>query len=506
MGQSTVEPTSSNQGATSRFGWPRTLRARLALSHALMLLLALVLGLGLSSAVLMRESRRAQLEQMEELAVPLMVELAVVGHRRWILPPLRDRIYAELLGQQAAELGVRLLLLDRDGRVEVDTGTATVDPLPSGTRIDALAPTITRLASEASGARTIVREAVEPVGDGLALFRDQRVVLASDPFPATSALAVVAPPERPVVVGRLALGFAVILAASLGLAAAVALAVSRRIAAPVTALAEAADAMAAGHLRQNVAGEGDDEVGRLVASFNAMSRRIAAVDRSQRRLLANVAHELRTPLTSVQGYVRALRDGVARTPAERERALQTVEAEAARMGRLVAGLLDLARLESGQAKLEPVSVDLLSAFERVRARFAPLAAERGIDLRARAAPGPGLAVLADDDRLAQVLGNLVDNALRHTARGGAVELAGCRRDAATVEISVSDTGTGIGGERLAQLTGGLSHAVLPRQQGDGLGLGFAIVREIVSAHGGTVTIESTEGQGTTVTVGFPAAL
>ena len=73
MGQSTVEPTSSNQGATRRLGWPRTLRARLALSHALVLLLALVLGLGLSSAVLLRESRRAQLEQMEELAVPLMV-------------------------------------------------------------------------------------------------------------------------------------------------------------------------------------------------------------------------------------------------------------------------------------------------------------------------------------------------------------------------------------------------------------------------------------------------
>lgn len=503
MGQSTVEPTSSNQGATRRLGWPRTLRARLALSHALVLLLALVLGLGLSSAVLLRESRRAQLEQMEELAVPLMVELAVVGHRRWILPPLRDRIHAELLGQQAAELGVRLLLLDRNGRVEVDTGAADVAPLPAGTRIDALAPAIARLASEASEARTIVREAVEPVGDGSALFRDQRVVLASDPFPTTSALAVVAPPERPVVVGRLALGFAVILAASLGLAAAVALAVSRRIAAPVTALAEAADAMAAGRLRQNVAGEGDDEVGRLVARFNAMSRRVAAVDRSQRRLLANVAHELRTPLTSVQGYARALRDGVARTPGERERALQTVEAEAARMGRLVAGLLDLARLESGQAMLDPVPVDVRTAFERVRARFAPLAAERGVDLRASAAPG--IDVLVDDDRLAQVLGNLVDNALRHTAKGGAVELAGCRRDAATVELSVRDTGTGIGGERLARLTGGPPQAVLLERQNDGLGLGLAIVREIVAAHGGTVTIDSTERQGTTVTVGFPAA-
>ena len=502
MDHPSVGPTSSKAEPPVRLRWPRTLRARLALSHALVLLLALLLALILSAAVLVREGRRAQIEQMEELAVPLMVEVAVVGHRPWIVRPVRDRIYAELLGQQAAVLGVRLLLLDRDGQVEVDTGGAGAEPLIAGTRIDAFVPSIARLEAEASESRTIAREAVPPHANGAGPFPHQAVVLAADPLPPTTALALVAPAERPEVVGRLTVGFGVILVASLGVAAVTAVALSQRIAAPVTGLAEAADAMGAGRLEQRVAGEGPDEVGRLVARFNAMSRRIAAVDRSQRRLLASVAHELRTPLTSVQGYARALRDGVARTPAEQERALRTIEAEGARMGRLVAGLLDLARLESGQVVLEPVPVDLGTAIERVRARFEPLAAEQGVELRVASASGPE--AMADDDRLAQVLGNLVDNALRHTPRGGVVELAGRRQGRGIVAVSVRDTGIGIGGDRLEQLTGH-PRVGLPEGQGDGLGLGLAIVREIVAALGGTIAIESREGQGTTVTVTLPAA-
>jgi two-component system sensor histidine kinase ResE len=172
------------------------------------------------------------------------------------------------------------------------------------------------------------------------------------------------------------------------------------------------------------------------------------------------------------------------------------------MGRLVAGLLDLARLESGQVVLEPVPVDLGTAIERVRARFEPLAAEQGVELRVASASG--LEAMADDDRLAQVLGNLVDNALRHTPRGGVVELAGRRQGRGIVAVSVRDTGIGIGGDRLEQLTGHPGVG-LPEGQGDGLGLGLAIVREIVAALGGTIAIESREGQGTTVTVTLPAA-
>ncbi|MBA3416025.1 MAG: hypothetical protein H0U10_12450, partial [Chloroflexia bacterium] len=217
MDQPAVGPTSSNPDATKRLGWPRTLRARLALSHALVLLLALVLALILSGAVLVREGRRAQVEQMEGLAVPLMVEVAVLGHHPRLAPGIRDRIGAELLGRQAAELGVRLLLLDGDGQVLVDTAPGD-ELLAIGRRLDGYASTIARLEAAAVEGRTIAREVVPPGRDDADPFPGQQVVLAADPLPAPTVLAVVAPSERPGVIGRLAFGFGLILVASLGLA------------------------------------------------------------------------------------------------------------------------------------------------------------------------------------------------------------------------------------------------------------------------------------------------
>jgi two-component system sensor histidine kinase BaeS len=281
---------------------------------------------------------------------------------------------------------------------------------------------------------------------------------------------------------------------------------SRRIAAPVNRLTNATQSMAEGQLEQDVPGEGPDELGRLVAGFNAMSRRVAATARSQRDLLANVAHEIRTPLTSVQGYALALRDGVIEDASEQERALTTIGRESERMASLIGQLLDLARLESGQTRLtlRPVAVD--SLLERVAERFQPAATHKGVTLLVDGRTT--LAVQGDEGRLVQVLSNLVDNAIRHTPSGGHVKLEISPRSidgrgSAGVRFTIADTGEGISPDRLPRIFGRFARG--DGTDGAGFGLGLAIVRELVALHNGDIRVSSQPGAGTTFVVDLPAA-
>ncbi|MGI9252745.1 MAG: sensor histidine kinase, partial [Thermomicrobiales bacterium] len=209
--------------------------------------------------------------------------------------------------------------------------------------------------------------------------------------------------------------------------------------------------------------------------------------------------ELRTPLTSVRGYAIALQSGVAADSDARERALATIEAESARMGRLVDELLDLSRLESGQSRLELAPVLVEEEFNRTLERFAPVARDRQVTLRA--IPAGMSTVIADADRLAQALGNLVDNALRHTDAGGSVTLWSTEHDG-VVRMSVIDTGSGMDPETASRAFDRFQRG--SEHVGAGFGLGLSIVREIVSTHRGTVEIESEIGAGTTVTLVLPA--
>ena len=332
-----------------------------------------------------------------------------------------------------------------------------------------------------------------------------RALLRRAHRPAPPSLAHPAPHHAPIALGnaRLDPGARRLLVA-LAVAALAGYWLSRRLAAPVDRLTLAADAMAAGDLDQRVPGEGLDEIGRLVASFNAMSRRVAATAREQRDFLANVAHELRTPLTSVRGYARALRDGVAADPADRDRALATIAAESERMAALVQGLLDLARLESGQTHLHARPIAARTALDSLAHRFAPDAAHRGVALTVDAPSDVRL--YADPARLAQILDNLVANALRHTPAGGrvAVTAAPHRFPDATpaVRLTVEDSGEGIPPEIIPTIFDRFTRGPAP---GTGAGLGLAIVRELVHAHRGTIAVASTPGHGTVFTLDLPAA-
>lgn len=288
------------------------------------------------------------------------------------------------------------------------------------------------------------------------------------------------------------IGLAVVLAV-IGLA--VVARVVRRAAAPIGELIEASGRVEGGELGVTVPERGPRELRALARSFNAMSRRLADTDAERRRLLADVSHELRTPLAVIQGTVEGIVDGV--YPAGPE-ALEPILDEVRVMERLVEDLRTLSLADAGQLTLHREPTDLAALAEEAVAALRPPADAAGVALAVSVTPGAPEASV-DPVRMRQVLGNLLGNALRATPSGGRVSVT-VGPDSAGVAISVADTGAGMEPEMAARAFDRFSRAA----GSPGSGLGLAIVRELVDAHGGSVTLSSVPGSGTTVRVILPA--
>lgn len=281
-----------------------------------------------------------------------------------------------------------------------------------------------------------------------------------------------------------------------------AIVITQSVARPLQKMARAAQGIAAGDYDQRVPPEGPDEVQRVAESFNSMAARVNSTQQAQREFVANVSHDLKTPITAISGWSQALMDGAASEPDEQARAALTIHSEAGRMDRMVNQLLDLARLESGQIDLARQPVDLGALLAGVRRSFEPQAETKGVDLVLEVRPVPP--VLGDPDRLAQIYGNLLDNALTYTPRGGRVTLTAA--PAGTwVESSVRDTGPGIPPDEQVRVFERFYRVEKSRARGEerGSGLGLAIVRELVSAHEGQMWLESTPGQGASFIIRLP---
>ena len=265
---------------------------------------------------------------------------------------------------------------------------------------------------------------------------------------------------------------------------------------PIGAMTRAADAITAGDLGHRVDPPPETtEAGRLARAFNLMLDERQGSEERLRRFVADASHELRTPLTSISGYLALYRRGDLSDPDRLDEAMRRVGQEAGRMTGLVEDLLLLARLDEGRP-LADQRVDLSQLLADVVSDAAAVHGEREI----RAAVDPGLVVPGDEARLRQVFGALVTNALVHNDPTVAVEVAAHRSDKACV-VEVHDGGEGMAPElasrafeRFVRGDPGRS-----RHQG-GSGLGLAIVRSVVEAHGGTVTLVTAPGQGTTVRV------
>jgi len=229
------------------------------------------------------------------------------------------------------------------------------------------------------------------------------------------------------------------------------------------------------------------------------------LERVRTEFVANVSHELRTPLTAIQGYLETLLSGALDEPENARRFLEIVLRHSERLGRLLNDLTDLSNIELGKVTLrrEPVRVDDVVA--SVVAIIAPRAARSRVKVTSQVPPDLPQ-VPADRDRLAQVLINLVDNAVKYTPEGGSVTVTGGRRDGDALEVAVSDTGIGIPPADLPRITERFYRVDKARSRElGGTGLGLAIVKHLVMAHGGELTIESEQERGTTVRFTLPIA-
>jgi signal transduction histidine kinase len=298
-----------------------------------------------------------------------------------------------------------------------------------------------------------------------------------------------------------AFDFRLLVAAALAALVALALswALSRRLLGPVEALTAAARRLGAGDLSARVPPRGEDEIGQLTRAFNTMAENLARQESLRRTLVTDVAHELRTPLTHLRGQLEAVEDGL--LPASPE-TLRSLREEVMLLARLVDDLQTLSVAEAGRLALDRAPVSVRDLVEGAVEGMKATASARGVVVHNRIGDLPP--VLADATRIAQVLRNLLANAMTHTPAGGTIELTGTSADG-QVHVAVTDTGAGIAPEHLPHVFERFNRADPSRARATGgAGLGLAIVRSIVEAHGGTIGVTSEVGRGTTVRFGLPA--
>ncbi len=463
----------------------RSYRGRLLIAFLAVTLASLALFAGLTAAQVVRYSRQARGDE-------LRLRLKLVSN--WLDPG--SPAGQEALHRLSADLGAALLVIYPDDR-------------PRFYASDGYALSTADIAE----ARAVAADAA--LGLPATTLQRGGLVIAVQPLPladGTTALLIAAEPAARLELGWRRLLDALAYAALLGLAGSLLLALllARSIGRPVSRLIAAADRVSQGVYDDPPLPAGDDELGRLARAFNVMREQVRQSQQIQRDFLAGVSHDLKTPLTVIQGYAAALADGVATeeppSPAgqepARQRAAVGIQREADRMARLIAALLELARLEAGLTPFHPQPIDPAALARKALADLAPQAAEAGVRLE-DALPASLAVVDADPAQLERVLANLLENAVRYTPAGAAVTVGGGRGQAG-VAIWVEDAGPGIPAEVLPRVFDRFYQADPARAAGRrGSGLGLAIAREIVHRHRGTITAENRPPRGTRFTVTLP---
>ena len=477
----------------------RSLRARIIASFMLIVLITLVAaGAALYSRL---GGYREQLTAatLRQVATPIYYNLTLNAGRTAGTERAGQRLRSELtdyLKVQREQSGVIVLLLNVDGSVIsdgisdpslVNEHFSVPSPPPKGPQFGQLP------------------ESKHQTADGRSL------IFVNVPMPAAVraeragiAAIVVALPESagPDVARdlRRQLVFAGLI--GVGSALLVAILLSASLYRPLGRVTAGVRAVARGDYRQRVPASGPSEVQALAHDVNTMADSVQSSQHALREFLANVSHELKTPLTSIRGFSQAMIDGTLDTPDERARAARVIDVESRRLLHLVGELLDLSRIESGQQTMNIADVPASELLTHVRDVFALRAEEQTITLDMR--PSADATVAADFDRIEQVLGNLIDNALRHSTAGGRIEIGTRAAARGFVEMYVGDAGAGIAAPDLAHVFDRFYRSK-DETAGSGIGLGLAISREIVRAHGGEIRVESQPGRGTTFAFTLPLA-
>ncbi len=500
----------------------QSIRAKFILAFLLVIVVCLLPTSIASAFVLRKYQQRDALDGLENVAQSATVALA----SRPFLSQQIVQSQAELnaiLDEQARATNTRVVILDPHGLVLADTGgklSGQIWLLPNDPSGDMRAPNIRK---------TYKGQAIAPDGENVAAvaYRLDRK-LPSPPLqrgqgqgpgqgnngngygyeflPQGTQIVVLTPWSAVgsgwrVIAGQLQ----VVVVIALGVALLLAFVLSRSLTSRLRTLTEGAHAMANGDyasaLRLATVQRGADEVGELADAFKTMAVSVSRAQQAQRDLVANVSHELKTPLTSIQGFSHALMDGTVSNETEAHELAEIIAQESARMQRLVEQMLELSRLEAGTVPLDLVPIHANEFVENIGRRYARLAEARGVSVRWNGVP---VLLYADAGRLEQVLVNLLDNALQYTPDGGEITLHAQNGRHGVVQFVVRDTGKGIPAADISRLFERFYQVDRARSEhGRHVGLGLAIVREIVDAHRGTISVESDVGIGTTVTVSVP---
>jgi signal transduction histidine kinase len=464
-----------------------SLRARLILSYTLIVVLCLGIAAAAVSLLLQNYRDRFTQARLDDMTIPIYLQIVslVRGQVSW--SETWDN-----LEEMADRTGVYIILVDDDATV-----------LRQAAPEAGLLRDVTQLPLDFSGTESA------PYHGTYSLNRRQAFVYAAYPLsnlPAAERLGastlILALPQS----GMLLLWAGVIrpfvwagligLGASLGLAIFLARSVYR----PLKRLTQAANEMAQGKYDHEIAATGPNEVVHLANAFNEMARRVKLSNQRLRDFVADVSHQLRTPLTSIRGFAQAILDGTADEHEAKNRAAQIIEDESKRMIRQVNGLLELSRIQAGQVEISRTPLDIGELLEHCRQVFAQRAEKQGVKLNVSG--GPVSRVIGDIDRLEQVFSNLLDNALKNSPQGGEITVDTRQIGDRWLEVSVADTGVGIPPEQLDHIFERFYRA---DEYQTGIGLGLAIAREIVLAHGGKITASSTVGQGTSFRIELPTA-
>lgn len=446
-----------------------------SLQSKLLLLLLAVALVALTSAFVLRgllvkdfKTLNATKDQEHIYQVLSSLEGRFEQHRGWPQSVLVDELI------WALQIGIEVKLFDSAGNLVLDTDQA-LGLLPAPTRHRILAVTDYGRGAKPRGPFKTYYLSLNNQELGwlearqLRPLDEQQFLQAADRFLLGSVLAL----------GLLALGLGAFFA--------------RRLSTPLKHLTIAAEGIANNDLAQRVQIDTNDEIGRLAATFNRMADSLQGNERLRRQLVSNAAHELRTPLMVIRGELEGMIDGLLPVTAE---ALQSLHQETSRLTAILDGVDELARAEASFLSLRRERVHLELLFEGIATRFGRLAEEK--QARIAVACPDGLTAWADPDRLSQILINLLSNALKALPRHGRIELRAAQAPDHGVIIEVADTGHGIDPELLPHIF----ERFYKGSQG-GLGLGLAITRELVAAHGGSIEAASEPGHGATFTIHLP---
>jgi signal transduction histidine kinase len=452
-----------------------SLRARLWLSYVLVILAALfltvvILGIYLLRSPLVYRTNLLELEAARNVLLTSQPELS----------SLSGTSLERVLASNDQALGVRLIMLGNGRKVLADSRLGVEPPIVPLRRLQLL-PSSTSLRDENGQLWLYV---VAPLSDG-------RNLLLLTPRPRLPLLTILR--------NDLFTPFIYAGALALLLSLFVAFGLARWIGNPLQELVSASHRMPE---IKAIPLRGPREVQELTGAFNEMSARVDSTQKAHREFVANVSHELKTPITSIQGFAQALQDGTANTHETRQQAAGIIQEEADRMHRMVLDLLDLTRIDSGTMDLKQSPVELPVLLHHITEKFEPQAKAAGVILNLEIPPLPP--VTGDGERLAQVFTNLVDNALKVTPSGGSITLRAAL-DGTEILVDVIDTGAGIPTEALPHIFERFYQADPSRSGGTkhGAGLGLSIVKEIIAAHGGKISVRSDPGKGSTFTICLP---